>query len=193
MKTRAIVAVALSIALEGCTNRTGAEEQAAMAANARNAAAALASGLGAELKAALAESGPDGAISVCKTRAPQLAAAVSQRFGVEVKRVSPKNRNPAGVPDAWEAAAQAHLERRLAGGEELESLDTWQIVATADGKQFRYARALPTQPLCLLCHGSATDIPDVVKVRLATDYPQDKAIGYGPGTVRGIISVKRGL
>jgi hypothetical protein len=164
-----------------------------MAADARKASGALIQKLGGELKAAVAASGPEGAIGVCKERAPQIAADVSKQFGFDVKRVSPKNRNPAGAPDAWEAEAQAGLEKRLAAGEKPETLDTWQIVSTPSGKQFRYAKALPVQQLCLTCHGDPASIPDGVKARLAAEYPHDKAIGYAPGMVRGIVSVKRAL
>lgn len=72
-----------------------------MAADARKASGALIQKLGGELKEAIATKGPDGAIGVCKERAPQIAAEASKQFSVETKRVSPKNRNPAGVPDAW--------------------------------------------------------------------------------------------
>ena len=193
MKSTILTVLALSVLQAGCATGPSAEEQAAMAADARKAAGTLAQKLGGELKASIADKGSDGAIGFCKTRAPQIAAEVSKQFGVEAKRVSPKNRNPAGVPDAWEAAAQTGLEKRLAAGEKPETLDTWQIVNTPNGKQFRYAKALPVQPLCLTCHGNAADIPDSVKARLSADYPLDKAIGYGPGMVRGIISIKRAL
>lgn len=181
------------VLLTGCAGGPTAEEQAAMAADARKASGMLIQKLGGELKAALGEKGPDGAIGVCKERAPQIAAEVSKQSGFEVKRVSPKNRNPAGVPDAWEAEAQAGLEKRLAAGEKPETLDTWQVVSTPTGKQFRYAKALPVQPLCLTYHGDAAAIPDGVKARLAVEYPLDKATGYAPGMVRGIVSVKRAL
>ena len=193
MKTNTLIAITLPILFAGCASGPSAEEQAAMAADARKASGALVQKLGGELKAALAASGPEGAISVCKERAPQIAAEVSKQFGFEVKRVSPKNRNPAGVPDAWEAEAQAGLEKRMAAGEKPETLDTWQVVSTPSGKQFRYAKALPVQPLCLTCHGDPATIPDGVKARLAAEYPLDKATGYAPGMVRGIVSVKRAL
>lgn len=193
MKARALIALSLPVLFAGCATGPSAEEQAAMAADARKASGALIQQLGGELKAALAASGPEGAIGVCKERAPQIAADVSRQFGFDVKRVSPKNRNPAGVPDAWEAEAQAGLEKRMAAGEKPETLDTWQVVSTPTGKQFRYAKALPVQPLCLTCHGDATTIPDGVKARLAAEYPNDKATGYAPGMVRGIVSVKRAL
>jgi type IV secretory pathway TrbL component len=164
-----------------------------MVADARKASGALIQKLGGELKAAFEEKGPEGAIRVCKERAPQIAAEVSKQFGLEAKRVSPKNRNPAGVPDAWEAEAQAGLEKRLAAGEKPETLDTWQIVSTPGGKQFRYAKALPVQQVCLTCHGDPAAIPPAVKARLAAEYPLDQATGYAPGMVRGIVSIKRSL
>ena len=37
------------------------------------------------------------------------------------------------------------------------------------------------------------DSPEPVKARLAAEYPQDKATGYAPGMVRGIITIKRPL
>lgn len=164
-----------------------------MVADARKASAALTQKLGGELKAAIGEKGAEGAIGVCKERAPQIAAEVSKQFGLQATRVSPKNRNPSAVPDAWEAEAQAGLEKRLAAGEKPETLDTWQIVSTPTGKQFRYAKALPVLPLCLTCHGDPAAIPDGVKARLAADYPLDKATGYAPGMLRGIVSIKRPL
>jgi Protein of unknown function (DUF3365) len=193
MKATACLAVSLVLGLPGCSRGPDANEQAALVAGAREAAASLATGLGVELKAAIAAQGPDGAIGVCKVRAPEMAAALSRQHAMEITRVSPRNRNPAGVPDAWEAAAQSQLEQRLAAGEKPESLDTWEVVSAAEGKQFRYAKALPTQPMCLLCHGNAADIPASVKARLAADYPDDKAVGYRVGMVRGIISIKRPL
>ena len=193
MNKPALIALTLPFLFAGCASGPSAEEQAALVADARKASGALIQQLGGELKAALGEKGPAGAIDVCKARAPQIAADVSKQSGFEVKRVSPKNRNPAGVPDAWEAQAQAGLEKRLAAGEKPETLDTWQVVSTPQGKQFRYAKALPVQPVCLTCHGDPAGIPDGVKARLASEYPLDKATGYGPGMVRGIVSVKRPL
>jgi type IV secretory pathway TrbL component len=193
MKAQVVIALALPTVFAGCATKPDAAAQAALVEDARKASAALTQKLGGELKAALAAQGPHGAVSVCKERAPQIAADVSRQFGVEAKRVSPKNRNPAGVPDAWEAEAQAGLEKRLAAGEKPETLDTWQIVQTPTGQQFRYAKALPVQQMCLSCHGDPAAIPDAVKARLASEYPLDKATGYAPGMLRGIVSIKRSL
>jgi Protein of unknown function (DUF3365) len=192
MKHPKLIFAALPVfILAGCASGPSAEQQAVMVGDARKAAGSLIQQLGGELKQAMSTEGPEGAISVCKVKAPQIAAAVSRQSGFDVKRVSPKNRNPNGAPDAWEAQAQTTLEKRLAAGEEPETLDTWQIVDTPSGKQFRYAKAIPVQPVCLVCHGEV--IPDGVKARLAADYPNDKATGYQVGMLRGIISVQRPL
>jgi hypothetical protein len=175
----------------GCATGPSSQQQAAMAEEARKTAGVLVQQLGGELKQALGAQGPDGAIAVCKQKAPAIAASLSQSSNFEVKRVSPKNRNPKGMSDAWELEAQAALEKRLAAGEKPENLDTWQVVKTSNGNEFRYAKALITQPLCLTCHGE--NIGDGIKVRLADEYPNDKAIGYSVGMVRGIISIRRKL
>ncbi|MFN3751361.1 MAG: DUF3365 domain-containing protein [Thiobacillus sp.] len=187
------IVLGLPVLLAGCAAVPTAEEQAAMAADARRASGALIQQLGGELRTAIGEKGADGAIGVCKERAPRIAADLSQSSGFKITRVSPKNRNPAGVPDAWEAQAQAALEKRLAAGEKPDALETWEVVRTPQGKVFRYAKALPVQPLCLTCHGDPATIADGVKARLAAEYPFDKATGYAPGMIRGIVSIQRPL
>lgn len=193
MKIPAILFASLPILLTaGCGSTPGADEvHAALAADARRAAGALIQQLGGELKQSLASKGAVETIAVCKEKAPAIAAAVSAQSGFDVRRVSPRNRNPNAVPDAWEAEAQAQLEKRLAAGEKPDTLETWQVVETPAGKVFRYAKALPVQPLCLTCHGET--LPDALRARLDADYPGDRATGYRVGMLRGIVSVKRPL
>ena len=188
-----ILAVIPAALLAGCASTPSAEQQAAMLAEARKAAGGLIQTLGGELQSAMRAGGPGEAISVCKVRAPQIAADAAQRTGMQISRVSPKNRSPLGVPDAWELEAQAALEKRLAAGEKPETLDTHAVVRTLRGAEFRYARALVTQPVCVTCHGAADSLPEVVKAKLAVEYPNDKATGFAPGTVRGVLSIRKPL
>ncbi len=181
----------LSLALAGCATTPSPEKVAGLNEDARKTAGGLIQTLGGELKTALTASGPGGAIGVCKEKAPQIAAEAMQKTGFQIKRVSPKNRNPKGVPDAWETQAQAELEKRLAAGEKPETLDMHAVVDTPDGKVFRYAKALVTQPVCLLCHGNPDSMPAEVKAALASQYPADKATGYTAGQVRGVLSIRK--
>lgn len=54
-------------------------------------------------------------------------------------------------------------------------------------------KALPTQDVCLSCHGTPDRLSNAVKTRLRELYPEDKAVGYGPGEIRGAITLKRPL
>ncbi|MDP2432838.1 MAG: DUF3365 domain-containing protein [Pseudomonadota bacterium] len=179
--------------LAGCAATPNAEKQAALTDSARQTAAGLLQTLGGELKAAMAAGGPAAAIGVCKERAPKIAAEAAQKTGFSIKRASPKNRNPKAVPDAWETAAQASLEARMAAGEKPETLDMSAVVDTPEGKLFRYAKALPTQAVCLNCHGDPDKLSPEVQAKLATEYPNDKAVGYSTGMIRGVLSMKKAM
>jgi hypothetical protein len=160
---------------------------------ARQASMQLIKTLGGELKASLTDKGPEASIAVCKARAPKISADLSQQNGMQIHRVSSRNRNPDAVPDAWETEAIASLEKRLAAGEKPETLEISAVVEGVNGKNFRYAKALITQPICLTCHGAPEFIPDAVKARIASEYPHDKAVGYSAGMLRGIVSVKKAM
>ncbi len=185
----------LSLALAGCATgpSPSPEKVAGLNDEARKTAGSLIQTLGGELKAAMTAGGPVGAIGVCKEKAPQIAATAMEKSGMKIKRVSPNNRNPKGVPDAWETQALAALEKRLAAGEKPETLDLHAVVADGDAREFRYAKALVTQPVCLNCHGDLDKMAPDVKAKLAAEYPGDKAVGYSAGMIRGILSIRKAL
>jgi hypothetical protein len=153
----------------------------------------LAGRLGAELKKEISAGGPESAIKICKSLAPEIAGEISTKTGWRVTRVSLKPRNAMlGAADAWEQQVLESFDRRAAKGEDPEKLEIGEIVIEPQGTYFRYMKALPVQPLCLNCHG-AGEVKDGVRARLATEYPHDKATGYSAGQIRGAISIKRTL
>ncbi len=161
-------------------------------AEARILASQMIQQLGAALKKELATNGPDGAVTVCRDTAPAVAGELSRKSGARVGRVSLRIRNPLlGNPDAWEQQVLAEFDRRAAGGEKPELLEFSDTIDEPGGRYFRYMKALPVQPLCLSCHGTAENIPEQVKARLALEYPHDRAIGYSIGQIRGAVTVKQ--
>lgn len=145
------------------------------------------------LQAEVKESGHAGAISVCRDKAPQMAKALSEQTGWAIRRVSLKNRNPKAVPDAWEQAVLQDFEKRLAAGEDPAKIDKGELVDTNGQKTYRYMKALPTQELCLFCHGQTNKLAPGVAVKLQELYPDDKATGYSEKQIRGAITVKKSL
>lgn len=57
----------------------------------------------------------------------------------------------------------------------------------------RLSAPLPTQPLCVQCHGPSDRLPDDVQAKLRALYPSDRAVGYLPGEVRGGLFPKKSL
>lgn len=158
---------------------------------ARGIAATVPANLLTVLTAELNRGGPASAIEVCREKAPEMARAASQRTGWNVRRASLRNRNPKGVPDAWERAVLERFDAQAAAGAAAPTLESYQVV-TEDGKQyFRYAKALPTQPLCVQCHGAADKLSAPVKAKLQVLYPNDRATGYEPGQIRGALFLKK--
>jgi hypothetical protein len=160
-------------------------------ADARTVATAVPPKLLHVLTEAIAKSGAADAVTVCQDVAPRMAQAASEQTGWQIRRVSLRNRNPRAVPDAWERETLEDFDRRAAAGEAPASLER-ATLQTVDGKPLqRYMRALPTQGLCLGCHGPAAQLAPGVAERLNALYPDDRAVGYSPGQIRGAITLKR--
>lgn len=157
----------------------------------RRIAQAFMQRLGGTLKSQLASAGPASAIGVCKLVAPALAAEYSQG-GFLVSRVSLKTRNQTlGSPDAWERNMLEKFDRQQTQGTAPTEIS--EVIEQADGRWFRYLKAIPTQPMCLQCHGQTDEMVAEVKTMLAREYPQDQAVGYRVGDIRGAITIKRKL
>jgi hypothetical protein len=160
-------------------------------AEARAVATAVPPKLLQTLTDAIAKSSAADAVTVCQDAAPRMAKAASEQSGWQIRRVSLRNRNPKAVPDAWERETLEDFDRQAAAGFSPASLER-TAVQTVDGKPVqRYMRALPTQALCLSCHGAAEALAPGVAERVKALYPDDKAVGYSLGQIRGAITLKR--
>jgi hypothetical protein len=166
-------------------------QEPAWVGEARKVAGSVPPKLLAVLTEEIGKNGPEGAILVCRDKAPQLAKAASDETGWSVRRVSLRNRNPRAVPDAWERAALEDFDRRAASGESATALEKAEIMVEDGKRSYRYMRALPTQPLCLNCHGSSEQLTPAVMEKLKALYPDDKAVGYRPGDIRGAMTIRK--
>ncbi len=162
-----------------------------MFTEARSVASSVPPKLLAVLQEELQKNGAAQACHVCSRKAPEMARAASEQTGWAIRRVSLKNRNPKAVPDAWEEAVLKDFDRRAAAGEKPTSLEKGEVVMEGDKKMYRYMKALPTQDLCLQCHGTPDRISPEVKAVLQELYPNDRAVGYGSAEVRGAITIKK--
>lgn len=139
------------------------------------------------LRAAIAEQGLPGAVSVCSTLAPAIAAEESAASGARISRTAARNRNPAArVPrDVRKHYAELAASPIAAG---KPAIRVWETGSGASAT-VNYLRAIPMmgQP-CLSCHG--TDIDKATATRIAALYPKDKATGFMPGELRGAMLIR---
>ncbi|MDX2417453.1 MAG: DUF3365 domain-containing protein [Xanthomonadales bacterium] len=172
----------------------GSDQQAATGTQAQTAAAKaaikdLAGALQKELKGAMKTGGSVAAIGLCYTRAMPITQEIAINQGLSLGRVSLNNRNPANQPNEWQAAVLKDFEQQKSAGKDIGAL-TWSETVSIDGEQeFRFMKAIPTQAVCLNCHG--TDISPEVSQILAIVYPDDRATGYQEGDIRGAFVATR--
>lgn len=159
----------------------------------RDIAAAMLKELGQTLQAAMADGGPENAIGVCKTQAPEIAMKLSMKHQLKVARVGTRARNPdMGVPNDWQTQAFKQFENRLAKGDKPYDIEFIQLVKSGSyDLELRYAKPIVLQPMCTACHGTPEQISPEVKAKLDQLYPNDKAVNYKPGELRGAVVVTR--
>lgn len=141
-----------------------------------------------QLKKALSEGGVAKAIKVCSVKAPEIAKTLSLNTKWQVKRVSLKTRNNhSATPNEWEKATLEEFNQRQQQGESAKTIAKAEIV----NNEFRFMKAQGTETLCLTCHG--INLNSETKSALKQYYPEDKAIGYSLGEVRGAFSLSKKL
>lgn len=129
------------------------------------------------LTAAMASGGPAAAVSVCRDEAQQLTTVIAKKHGLAIGRTSHRLRNPANAPRPWAApTVTAHAGRKVA--------DAQPVVLVFDGR-VGVLRPIGTLDFCVTCHGPRETVDGAIGGVLKTAYPQDQAVGFAPGDLRG--------
>ena len=136
-----------------------------------------------ELIAALNEAGSAHAIEVCQERAPEIGRTATGSPLVTIKRISDRNRNSENAASKTESAVLA----KFAVEQYPEYVDEWVTVDSVT--HYRYYQPIFVQSLCLRCHGPHNAIDDGTAAAIASLYPDDKAIEYSVGDLRGMFVV----
>lgn len=140
------------------------------------------------LRKAIDEKGVAGAVEFCNAQALPIVESVGKEYGVEVRRVSNRYRNPADQPRKDEEALLGAYEYNQDTGQSSEP----NIQKLQKGEVLLYTRAIkiPGQ-FCLNCHGDPnTDIDSEVVDKINNLYPNDRAKGHEVGDLRGMWSVR---
>jgi hypothetical protein len=138
----------------------------------------------------LAAGGPVGAIPICADSAQLVGDRIQQQHGLSIRRVSQKWRNARDIPDSFETAQLAKLSALHAGGALIDTLELFGVVVEDSVRVFRYMKPILVGELCLSCHGERATMKDLVNDAIRVRYPDDKAVGYKAGDLRGAVSVR---
>ena len=176
-RMRIVLLLCTSMILWGCSH---ASQRPSAGDDVVAAVAAFRTQLQAELKEGMT-GGPEHAITVCRDRAPRIAAERGTA-DLWLGRTSKRIRNPKNAPVVW-------LEPMLEHYANHPDDRVPRVVRLPDGAT-GYVEPIYVQPLCLVCHGET--VAPAVSRKLAELYPEDLARGYREGDFRGVFwAVKR--
>lgn len=143
-----------------------------------------------ELQRALKQEGSVGAIDVCQQAAPAIRRGVAAKHGWDVGRTALRLRNPDNAPDEWERKVLEDFVARREAGADPKTLSATRIVGGNGESTFRYMKAIPMQAEpCATCHG--TNVEPDLRAEILERYPEDEAVGFEPGEIRGAFTLSR--
>lgn len=98
---------------------------------------------------AMSERGPEGALVFCHENAYALTDSLARRYGVSLRRVTDKARNPANRANEAELAIMGRMQQAHAAGEALAP------VLIRSGAQATAYKPIMTKEVCMACHGNS--------------------------------------
>ncbi len=116
--------------------------------------------------------GPAEAIAVCQKEATQIASTVGEEQKVKIGRIGVRLRNPNNTGPAWAASL-------------IQSKTDTPVFANLSNGSAAALLPIKLQSQCLMCHGPTEQIAPVIQEQLAKLYPDDQAVGFQEGELRG--------
>jgi hypothetical protein len=137
------------------------------------------------LKKAIKSEGMEYAIGFCNTEAIRITDSVSAVKNVKIRRLAKKYRNPMNKTNKGESKIYKSYILEWLKRETLHP----KIIPNEEGHPVYYS-PIGIQPVCLNCHGiPGKDIPSPLAEKIATLYPEDKAVDFQKGELRGMWAI----
>ncbi len=142
--------------------------------------------LGKKLQSALGTGGVEHAIGYCNLQAIPLVDSLAKAFNAHIRRVSVKYRNPADAPSSLELQILEAYE-----AQKSDSIPLTTNVQPLENDQYLFTKPIIIDnALCLTCHGTPENgLAESTVLLINSKYPDDKAIGYNMGDLRGMWSI----
>jgi len=185
MKTTFGIILTLAILLVSCQQGLTIKEKETYTAKGKEIAQATFKSMAGEVEKNMKEGGVSQAAPYCNAHASDLTAKMEEKFNVAIKRTSLKLRNESNAPDEAEKGVLEQFESMLADGEKIVPF----VELDAEGLPHFYA-PIKLKDKCVACHGvigesMKQETDSIIKVL----YPNDRAVGFKEGDLRGIWSI----
>lgn len=129
--------------------------------------------------------GPAQAIPFCNVEALPLTRQLSEEFNATIKRTSDKLRNQENKPTKRELEIINNYHKLISEYQEISPI----VEVDSDNKKHYYAPII-LKANCLACHGKVEEFVSVKTDSIIKSlYPNDKALAYNEGDLRGIWSI----
>lgn len=137
---------------------------------------------------AMEKGGVKYASTFCNAAAYPIVDSLSQKNGARIRRVSDKPRNPKDAMDDEELKVFSFFKEKLKHPDaELMPI----LMQTNDSTVSYYSPIKISMPTCLKCHGEVgKEVKSEDYAILKQLYPNDEAVGYKQGDLRGMFSIR---
>lgn len=163
-----------------------AEQETIYLDKGKQIAAATFTALSQQLQKAVKEDGIPNAIKYCNLAAYPITDSLSQAHQAVIRRTSLKNRNPKNKTTEIERIVLKDFEKKAAEGQALKP-----IVKSLNDQTVTFYAPIQLNEFCLNCHGKLGEtLTSENYTFIKKYYPEDKAIGYLSGELRGMWSIQ---
>ena len=149
-------------------------------------AASTFTALSQQLQKAIKEGGIPNAIQYCNLAAYPITDSLSQVNKAVIRRTSLKNRNPKNKATKEEQIILKDFANKIADSQAVKP-----IIKSIDEQKLSFYAPIKLNDFCLKCHGKLGEtLIDENYHLIKKYYPEDKAIGYVSGELRGMWSIQ---
>lgn len=132
------------------------------------------------LQSTIISKGLPAAVSYCNEQAVPITSYYVSA-GISIQRVAAQYRNASNQLDSLDQIQWGKYVQLQASGDSLSAA----VVEVENA--FVYYKPIMLQPMCTSCHGKKdSDISPMLQATIDSLYPQDKAVGFVPGDLRGM-------
>jgi len=193
IKLTFLLFILLFLAVVSCETKEQKQEESPMSADnsvylekGQHIASSTFASLSGKLQAAMKEGGVINAVDYCNFAAFPLVDSLAKAHQADIRRTSLKVRNPENAPTSAERSILEKYTQSAQAGEALKPM-----VQQVDGQTVVFYAPIQINAFCLQCHGKLGDtLKEEDYDAIHKLYPDDQAVGYAEGDLRGIWSIR---